>query len=57
MKNTERENMINKMIDKVCRIYGFEAKETIRFCNLCEKTKNDNLIEKRYHKLVDNFNN
>ena len=57
MKNTEREKMINEMIDKVCRIYGFEAKETIRFCNLCEKTKNDNLIEKKYHKLVDNFDN
>lgn len=53
MKETTKEKMINRMIDEICRAYGFEAKETIRFCVLCEKTNNYNLIQKKYHKLVD----
>lgn len=57
MKETTKEKMINRMIDEVCRTYGFEAKETIRFCAFCEKSSNYNLIQKKYHKLVDIFNN
>lgn len=48
--------VIEKMIDDVCRRYGFESKVTIDFCNLCVKTKNYNLIKKRYQKLIDNNN-
>lgn len=51
--NITKENQINNMIDKVCRVYGFEAKETIRFCLLCEKSHDLKKIEKNYHKLVD----
>lgn len=57
MKETTKEKMVNRMIDEVCRAYGFEAKETIRFCLFCEKTSNYNLIKKKYHKLIDVFNN
>ncbi len=57
MKETTKEKMINRMIDEVCRTYGFEAKETIRFCTFCERSSNYNLIQKKYHKLVDIFNN
>lgn len=28
--------MFNEMMDKVINRFGFEAKETIVFCNLCE---------------------
>lgn len=28
--------MFNEMIDKIINKFGFEAKETIVFCNICE---------------------
>lgn len=55
MREATREKMVNVMIDTVCRIYGFEAKKTIAFCSFCENTNNYELIRKKYHKLVDNF--
>ena len=53
---TLKDIVIEKMIDDVCRQYGFESKVTIDFCDLCVKTKNYNLIKKRYQKLIDNNN-
>lgn len=53
MKDVTREKMIEEMIDKVCRLYGFEAKQTIRFCTFCERSTNYNAIERKYYRLVD----
>ena len=56
MNKTTREKMIDEMIDKVCKRYGLEAKQTIRFCTFCEKSSNYNAIEKKYYRLIDIFN-
>lgn len=42
-----------QMIDRVIRRYGFEARETIMFCKLCESvyTKDEN-IEIVYNHLM-----
>ena len=44
---------INKeqMIDNVIRRYGFEVKETIDFCFLCE-TDNEKVIAEEYLRLI-----
>lgn len=52
MTTTIREYSINQMIDAVCNQYGFEAKTTINFCRLCERSNNYNLIRKKFQKLV-----
>ena len=39
--NTKIEFYLNEMQDEVIKRYGFEAKETINFCNLCEKYLNE----------------
>lgn len=44
---------IDNMIDEVCKRYGFEAKQTINFCRLCEKANNYKLIRKKYQKLME----
>lgn len=54
MKKTMKDLVIEQMVDEVCRRYGFEAKVTISFCFLCERTNNFNLIKKKYNKIIDN---
>lgn len=49
---TIKEYSINNMIDEVCKRYGFEVKETISFCRLCEKSNNYELIRKKFQKLM-----
>lgn len=42
-----------RMIDEVCKRYGFEAEQTINFCRLCERANNYKLIRKKYQKLME----
>lgn len=57
MKKTMKDLVVEQMVDEVCRRYGFEAKVTISFCFLCERTNNFNLIKKKYNKIINNNNN
>lgn len=54
MTKTIRQVSIDSMISEVCQRYGFEVKETISFCRLCEKSNNYELIRKKYQKLMEN---
>lgn len=54
MTKTMKDLVIEQMIDEVCRRYGLEAKVTVSFCTLCERTTNFQLIKIKYNKLVDN---
>ena len=54
MKKTFKEASIDCMIDEVCRAYGLEARVTIQFCKLCEKSDNYILIKAKYNKLIKN---
>lgn len=47
MMNKERE----QMLDNVIRQYGFEARQTIKFANACEKSS-DEVVNKMYAKLM-----
>ena len=58
IKEVSIDNMIDEickqyMIDKICKRYGFEVKETISFCRLCEESNNYKLIRKKYQKLME----
>lgn len=51
--------MLEEMMNDIINKYGFEAKETIQFCNDCEKAKRKiatiiEKIEKEYQKLMEN---
>lgn len=54
MKKTFKEASIDRMIDEVCCAYGLEARVTIQFCKLCEKSDNYILIKAKYNKLIKN---
>lgn len=43
---------IDDMIDNVCRKSGFETKQTIIFCKLCENTTDKTKIYKAYKKIM-----
>ena len=53
MTKTIKEVSIDNMIDGICKRYGFEVKETISFCRLCEESNNYELIRKKYQKLME----
>lgn len=53
MTKTITEVSIDNMINEVCKRYGFEVKQTINFCRLCERTNNYELIRKKYQKLME----
>jgi len=42
---------VERMIDDVIRKFGFEARQTINFCRMCER-ENINRVEKRYNELM-----
>ena len=49
-------SLVNTMIDRVIRKYGFEAKETIDFCILCEKLPiNLEAITEEFEYLMDKY--
>ena len=52
MTKTIKEISIDNMINEVCKRYGFEARQTISFCRLCERTTNYELIRKKFQKLM-----
>ena len=49
MMMTQRERLAYNVV----RRYGHEAKESIKFCKLCERSKNTYKILKRYNKLMN----
>lgn len=53
MTKTIAEVSIDNMINEVGKRYGFEGKQTINFCRLCERTNNYELIRKKYQKLME----
>lgn len=53
MTKTIKEVSINNMINEVCKRYGFEVRQTISFCRLCEESNNYELIRKKYQKLME----
>lgn len=49
-------SLINTMMNRVIRKYGFEAKETIDFCTLCETLPLDfKKISKEFERLMDKY--
>lgn len=44
--------MLNEMMDNVIKKYGFEAKATIWFCGLVEKSSNIRYIKICYDRLM-----
>lgn len=46
--------MLDRMIDEVIRKFGFEAKETISFCRLCERAMNKDTKANRF-KVVEKY--
>lgn len=40
-----------QMLDNVIRKYGFEARQTIKFANACEKSSNE-AVNKMYARLM-----
>lgn len=41
-----------KMMDAIIKRYGFEAKVTIWFCGLCEKSNNLTYVKKVFSKIM-----
>lgn len=52
MTITIKEYSIKTMQDEVVRTFGFEAKKTITFFTLCEKSNNYELIRKKFQKMM-----
>ena len=44
--------MREKMMDEIIKRYGFEAKQTIKFCALAEREPDIKKVEKAFKKLL-----